>query len=1017
MQLTRSVFAIFQLALIPLLAGSEPGPQLEPKPVPQVADPLAGPTARDFSFGYWLNGMRKDKADASPDVLCFETGHYGFSIDMADLPNARFGRFQDTLTYAEALKQGVERMRAVPEAELSIELESKGTVFRAVASKAGDPDLENRLAYTRLWESGRYVQRYDLLGLKFENEDGRPLGVRGSLDIVAWPESLSFTAEIAPSLLYEDGWTQGVVDKALCVIKEPWMVPHDSRLESESMTVEAWVKIPKELESGKWGYLLAKNHHEGIEGHYSFTYKHGRVSANMNFATGRSELQTIPQKGKSFEIGAWNHLAMTYDGDEFLFYINGKQQGRKTVSKSRPFGEGPLGLGQRQKGHGPLVPALFDEVRVWNRALTLQELQAHSEAPGDLVSQNGLQYREGFDRYSDEAILIPEWNDVKLSLSLKTAEKTWKELMQVDGVWPLGESKALSLNCDIGEQSSIRDTVRVTVRSSDGSEQVVKQNSQYHAYATEVRKSGRTWDRKEPEKSGYDEYAIILENTGEESAAVPVYFDVYDVASITGLSAMLCDANGVPTGIPVQTSKNWHDPNYGQYARCFALIPAYLGQSEYRLRIVYGFYGTLPAASHAQLSLIGWGNHGRWDQLAIGTWGETICFDTDMSCVDVAVTDVRMLMSRNGADGQAWGWTDAGWGGDWLGVFNAAGKKLATTEMKAAYFAQGPCLTDVRFNGHYGAAREVEIQSETSTLRTDDFARTFFALKYEFNSSLPADSAWFFKLGRNHDSVSPKLAYGNAEGLLEEYDVPHGMDEGQTVLDRVPIEGEGPWWVGFPGGYLNQDRDWGTGSRGLIIRSYKATLGGVEYDQPSVSTPVFKKVAEGGGNLDLLLTAPSDVSEFQPGDVIEMELELMTFHRTAGDYYGPNEVYRQHLKKNPRSWKTIYREAAGNNLSVQVTGGELRSNYPIVIEATAPEIAVSIEGGRGQVPMRFDGLQEAHGYTLFQIVGGELVQLDQAVNGNDFWQTDYESESGSYRITYNLPLDEGGHSRWVLKKL
>ena len=78
---------------------------------------------------------------------------------------------------------------------------------------------------------------------------------------------------------------------------------------------------------------------------------------------------------------------------------------------------------------------------------------------------------------------------------------------------------------------------------------------------------------------------------------------------------------------------------------------------------------------------------------------------------------------------------------------------------------------------------------------------------------------------------------------------------------------------------------------------------------------------------------------------------------------------------------------------------------------------MSIEGGRGQVPMRFDGLQEAHGYALFQIVGGELVQLDQAVNGNDFWQTDYESESGSYRITYNLPLDEGGHSRWVLKKL
>ena len=92
-------------------------------------------------------------------------------------------------------------------------------------------------------------------------------------------------------------------------------------------------------------------------------------------------------------------------------------------------------------------------------------------------------------------------------------------------------------------------------------------------------------------------------------------------------------------------------------------LPATPGTSTYKLRLVYGFYGTLPSASHAQLSLVGYhGSVGRWDQLAIGCWGETICFDMDMSCVDVAITDVRMLMARKGKDG-----TQVELDGRWLG--------------------------------------------------------------------------------------------------------------------------------------------------------------------------------------------------------------------------------------------------------------------------------------------------------------------------------------------------------------
>ena len=1007
------------------LAGGESAPTTQTQlaqeslnePIASAPGALSQLGVRNYTYGYWMNGQRKAKEDASPEVLSFETGHYGFNLNMADFASAEFSRFEEPLSYVDALGAGTERMKSLQPAALEIELEARGKIFRAVSSKTGSSDSARPQVFTRMWESGRLAQRYDLLALDFEDESGQRLGVQGVLDVVAWPESLSFTAQLAPSLIYKDGWTQGVVDKGLCVIQKPWNVAHDRRLEHKTMTVEAWVKMPKELESGAWGYLLGKNKHEGHPGHFSFTYRHKSVTANMNFGGGGAGTRRIKQRGHAFKPDAWNHLALSYDGTAMHFYMNGQLQGSEVVEQERPLGDGELSLARRGGG-SPILPAVFDQVRIWNRALTAQEIKAHARQPETMVSQQGLQYAENFDHYSKESIRPPIWQDVTMRIRLQAEEDAWEATQLVKGEWPLWESKTLHLNCDMTEQPVVQSELSIQVRSGEAANHPVAFDPLYNAYGVRVGRgqSKRSWNAGDPRKGGYDDYRITVENSGDEGAVAQLFFDLYDVAGITGATAMLCDPEGRPTGIPIQLSKNWHDPSIGQYIRCFTSLPVEPGTQDYLLRIAYGFYGSLPSASHAQLSLIGWGNHGRWDQLAIGTWGETICFDTDMSCVDVAITDVRMLMSRNGAEGKSWNWTDAGWGGDWLGIFDAAGKKLTTTEMKACYLSQGPCLTDVRFNGHYGAARQVAAQVDTSTLRTDDFARTFFKIRYEFDQDMPADKAWLFKIGRTGGSVSPKFAYGNAAGLIEELKVPVDLQIGQSLFEHIEPKGNAPWWAGFPGGHLVDGRDWGTGSRGLIVRSYRASLGGVTYDRPTFSTPVAQKPKSEGSNIDLLMTLPAGVERFQAGDTVEMEVEFITFHRQAEDYYGPNETYRQHLVEHPRSWKTIYREAASNALEVEVAGGELLSAYPIHIRATDAQIGIAINGGNGKVPLRIEGLPSAQGYVLHQIVDGQMLPLDQSVQGNDFWQTDYDQDSQTFRLTYNLPLDAGGVSRWVLTK-
>ena len=117
---------------------------------------------------------------------------------------------------------------------------------------------------------------------------------------------------------------------------------------------------------------------------------------------------------------------------------------------------------------------------------------------------------------------------------------------------------------------------------------------------------------------------------------------------------------------------------------------------------------------------------------------------------------------------------------------------------------------------------------------------------------------------------------------------------------------------------------------------------------------------------------------------------------------------------NSCSWKTVHREAAGNDLGLTVDGGHVLHHYPVIIEATGPVVTVDIEGGVGAVPIRFDGLSD-RGYTLYEVVDGIESKLDQSVRGNDFWQTDYDGGSGTYSLTYNLELDGKPSSKWILK--
>lgn len=806
----RNVARFAAVALLGALCGCD-------TPAAKKESPAA--RAPGYTYSCWLSGWRKHKTDQSPEILAIQASGYDFTLNLADFGKAGFsGAAKKALSYAEALSSGTGRLYELPPAEVIIAIDVGGERYRAVSCAAGtDPDVR-RLGSARMWESGRFVQHFELVDLKFQSAGGKALGCKGNLDLVAWPDSLTLTASLAPEASSgAEGW-------------------RDARVEVQLKGADLACRTEKAY-AGQWGAATT------------------------------------------------NALTLTFNA-----------AGRAAS------GEG-LAI-QVSSGTNSVFPAAFEAGK----------------------------------------------------------------------------------NCFVAQVSKLRRTFKTGY--------------------TDIR--------------DYDDFSIAVDNAGAVAKEVPFLLELRDTANITGLCPVLCDTAGRPTGIPVQLSKNWHYKPMGAYLMAYSSLPAKPGRTEYVLRVAYGFYGTLPSASHAQLSLIGYsgkGGNGRWDQLAIGCWGETFCLDMDMSLVDITITDVRMLMTRRGREGTMWSWTDAGWGGDWLGMTNRLGEKLAFRDLKTAYLSQGPCLTDVRYDGFYGAGREVAFQGQVQTMRTDDYARTLNALKYTFRTRSPSDGTWFFKMGRTGDYVTPRIAYGNQAGLIAEQSVPANLKPQDLFADRVTLSGEGPWWVAFPGAHHTNNRDWGTGSRALVIRSYQAKIGGRVFTRPTVSLPVHNVQKNGGGlDLDLLLAAPKEVSEFVPGDTVEFEAEWITLPRNADDYYGPNEEFRKHLAEHPASWETTYREAVGNDLQVTARGGQVLKRYPVVIRAEKPAVEVCLAGGVGYVPLRFEGLEAISDVALFEVVGKKEVKFGQAVRGNDFWQAGCEPSGQRWSLTFNVPAGDSRARTWRLRR-
>jgi hypothetical protein len=522
----------------------------------------------------------------------------------------------------------------------------------------------------------------------------------------------------------------------------------------------------------------------------------------------------------------------------------------------------------------------------------------------------------------------------------------------------------------------------------------------------------------EEELDRLDRWQFTIRNDSEREATLPIMFMNEHPPAITGFTPMLCEVDGTPTGIPVQISKNWHaQPKKGVlrhqgpwfHGCTFVRLPP-RSRREFSFSIAYARYGGVPAASHGQLSLIGWGHNQFWEQCAIGSFGESICYEPGRVQRRCCIDDIRPLTTLTSPDAKPYGWAGNCGGGDFLMWIDEAGRYQGFRATRCEYRGYGPCLTDVGYVEET-IGGEIASRVQVSIARSDDYLRAFHHLRYDVRQAVKWQRLAFYQLGADHYNDTPvrSVAVGSLNGLREEWQPIRARE----VYDRrgVVLAGEQPWISihGIERAAVSQGG--ADASRGLIVRSWKAVLGGKPCRQPHAS---FFATEYGKGNFRTVveLSPPPDVLGLQRGDFVEADIELVVFPADSRAYYGPNRTFGKVLEADADTWRLVQREAAGNALQVTRRAGTVVRNYPLALTADAKgRAACDVAGGIGYVPVTFSGLKDYRGFEL--LVDGK--PLNQAVHGNDFWQTDYDASQGRWRLTYNLLRDGQGPRRLELR--
>ena len=151
------------------------------------------------------------------------------------------------------------------------------------------------------------------------------------------------------------------------------------------VTMEAWA-FPAVTGGGEYPTLLMKQNSSGAVPTQVYTL-HGRAWVSdtgprlpgLRLNTGTSF--PVVSGGSLLAANTWTHVAVTWDGSTMRVYLNGAQVASGAAIGSLVNSSGPLSIGGNRLLTAEYFKGILDEIRIYNRALSVSEIQQDMTTP------------------------------------------------------------------------------------------------------------------------------------------------------------------------------------------------------------------------------------------------------------------------------------------------------------------------------------------------------------------------------------------------------------------------------------------------------------------------------------------------------------------------------------------------------------------------------------------------------------------------------------------------------------
>jgi hypothetical protein len=423
------------------------------------------------------------------------------------------------------------------------------------------------------------------------------------------------------------------------------------------------------------------------------------------------------------------------------------------------------------------------------------------------------------------------------------------------------------------------------------------------------------------------------------------------------------------------------------------------GESRpFKLRVVYGYWGGAGAVSHAQLSLIGWGGNWKWDESALGAWGEQFTYDPTHHIGGAFMDDIRPAFTTSYGSNPTHGWTENVGGGDFLIYRDSADTYRWIKRLKTCYHQTGPNLTEIFYSGITDDDR-IRVTYASRAVSTHDYHRRFHDYTYEFLQDVVSPQRLVFhQMAADFYLTAAYTNYylGDEAGLLSA----HAIDAGGNTYKGSPIAFDGKWLSidDFKGG-----KNPAKALRGIIPLS--SILNGSPF-------PLYlHKYGRSWGTPTMLFDMSSDSvnRSYSAGDVVEGRMAFILPPQHVTNYWGGDaELTGRLTAYGDAAWEPVRDEFVQNvQMSVSVHQGTLLRNYPLEIR---PEIHGSVladftinGGGIGHVPVQLKSAEPGLELKVQRWSGDAWVDYETAaLEENRYYQAVMNAD-GTMDYTFSIP--------------